>query len=107
MTPPTFLEETMREFDQKFPHNANGEITCKAHGGIAVTSEIKDFISSSLTLQRKQMREMLEKMKVPEGDLMELTGVKMNENSIRHLVRTSCDMRQNIVLEDIINALGE
>ncbi len=68
---------------------------------------IKKFITSRLTLQRKEMREMVEKMKVPEGDLMELTGAKMNENSIRHLVRTSCDMRQNVVLEDIINALGE
>ena len=99
----TFLEETMREFDflvvQLNQHDYKSESD--------KIERIKSFIASRLTLQRKEMREMVERLKVPEGDLMELTGAKMNENSIRHLVRTSCDMRQNVVLEEVLNALGE
>lgn len=51
------------------------------------------------------VRETIEGMKVPEGDIMELTGSKMNENSIRHLVHDSCNMRQNVVLDSLLTEL--
>lgn len=89
----TFLEETMREFDEKFVipegyfnlasdpegYNTPKDIWGKYRGG----DDIKEFITSRLTLQRKQMREKLERVAELE-DVDELRKA----------------------LSDIINALG-
>ena len=46
----------MREFDEKFVKSTEPELV------VARTESLKSFISSRLILQRKEMRDMVEKM---------------------------------------------
>lgn len=47
-----------KKFDDKFPPNCNGEMTCKRHGGIAVTIEVKDWIQQH-TLPKEEVRRVI------------------------------------------------
>ena len=89
----TFLEETMREFDEKFPDVMNREY-------------IKQWILSRLTLQRKEMREKVEGMICVECDCPEPKKWTMNRCTICKKVGVN-QVTANQALSDIINALRE
>ncbi len=96
----TFLEETMREFDEKYAYeNSNDEMVIRytlCENPNDLYSELKDFITSRLILQRKEMREKIENLVVSKPD--------NNDDEMRY------EIKKAIVEETkraLLNALGE
>ena len=83
MTPTIFLEETI--------DNAVRDI-CSVSVTGAPKSKVREIITASLTLQRKEMREMVEGMEEKYGTY------QRDENSPEHKL---------ISKQNVLNALGE
>lgn len=78
-TPHTFEVEKMREFDERFPNGISGEVMCKEHGGVAVTSEIKSFLLSAMQGARKDERERIREIISKYSNAKETTTTKFWE----------------------------
>lgn len=77
------------------------------NGRKSTTKCLEEIISQARRQVLEEIREWAEKNKTQEESLMKCINLKIDYENIKKLVSVSCDIRQNVVLSDLLQKLSQ